>query len=168
MFNLIFDYVIAGDGRGARARFNAYRAEAARQKGAGALPPVGSPILASLEAQVLLAEGNPREALRLLLPLAPEALRFPQPETFHIGKAYLDLGQRDSARVWLSRVTDSPDPRRAWTEASFRSRSLQLLCDLADTPAQKQQWCGVLAAEWKDADAMLQPIVARARARLAE
>ena len=168
MFNLIFDYLIAGDGRGARARFAAYRAEATRQKGAGALPPVGSPILASLEAQVLLAEGSPREALRLLLPLAPEALRFPQPETFHIGKAYLDLGQRDSARVWLSRVTDSPDPRRAWTEASFRSRSLQLLCELADTPAQKQQWCGVLAAEWKDADPMLQPIVARARARLTE
>ncbi len=168
MFNLLFDFVLAGDGKGARARLNAYRAEAARLKGRGKLPPVSSPILASLEGQVLLAEHRPREALGKLLPLAPEALRFPQPETFHIGMAYLDLGQRDSARTWLSRVTDSPDPRRAWTEASFRGRALQLLCQLADTPAQRQQWCQALATEWKDADPFLQPIVARARARLAE
>ncbi len=168
MFNLVFDEILAGDAKAARGRFAAYRAEAVRQKGVGVLPPVSSPILVSLEAQVLLAEGRPQEALRLLQPLAPEALRFPQPETFHLGKAYLDLGQRDSARVWLSRVTDSPDPRRAWTEASFRSRALQLLCDLADTPAQKQQWCAVLAAEWKDADPILLPIVARAKARLTE
>ena len=168
MFNLVFDYILAGDARGARARYNAYRAEAVRQKGVGALPPVSSPVFASLEAQVLLAEGRPQEALRLLLPLAPDALRFPQPELYHIGRAYLDLGQRDSARVWLSRVTDSSDPRRAWTEASFRARTLRLLCELAETPARKQQWCGALAAEWKDADPLLQPIVARARARMAE
>jgi hypothetical protein len=125
-------------------------------------------VLASLEAQVLLAEGRPREALTLLQPLAPDAMRFPQPETYHIGRAWLELGQRDSARVWLARVTDSPDPRRAWTEAAFRARALQLLCPLAETGKQKQQWCGALATEWKDADPFLQPIVARARARLSE
>ncbi len=168
MFNLIFDYILAGDSRNARGRFVALRSASLRERGVGALPPVESPIMASLEAQVLLAEGKPRDALRLLIPLAPEALRFPQPETFHIGKAYLDLGQRDSARVWLSRVTDSPDPRRAWTEASFRSRALLLLCELADTPDQKQRWCGVLVAEWKDADPLLAPIVSRAKARLTE
>ena len=168
MFNLVFDYIMAGDARGARARFAAYRGESVRQKGVGDLPPVSSPILASLEAQVLLAEGRPQDALRLLLPLAPEAMRYPQPELFHIGRAYLDLGQRDSARVWLARVTDSNDPRRAWTEASFRARSLRLLCELADTPAQKQKWCGSLVQDWKDADEFLQPIVARARARMAE
>ena len=168
MFNMIFDYLLAGDSKRARARLNSYRAEVVRQKGVGALPPPNSPILASLEGQVLLGEGRPREALKVLLPLAPEALRFPQPETFHIGRAYLDLQQRDSARVWLSRVTDSPDPRRAWTEASFRARALQLLCQLADTPAQKQQWCGAFVSEWKNADPFLQPLVARARARLSE
>jgi Protein kinase domain len=168
MFNLVFDFALAGDGRAARARFNAYRAEAVRQKGAGAMPPLSSPVFASLEGQVLLAEKKPQEALRTLLPLAQEAIRFPQPETFHIGRAYLDLGQRDSARVWFARVTDSPDPRRAWTEASFRSRALQQLCELADSPAQRQRWCGALATEWKDADPLLQPIVARARARLTE
>jgi len=168
MFNMLFDFILAGDAPGARGRFAELRAASVREKGVGALPPVGSPTMASLEGQVLLAEGRPREALRLLLPLAPEALRFPQPETFHIGKAYLDLGQRDSARVWLSRVTDSPDPRRAWTEASFRSRALQLLCELADTPARKQGWCGVLVAEWKHADPLLASIVARAKARLTE
>jgi eukaryotic-like serine/threonine-protein kinase len=168
MFNLIFDYILAGDARGARARFVAYRAEAARQKGLGALPPVSSPILASLEAQVLLAEGRPQEALRLLLPLATEGMHFPQPEALHVGRAYLDLGQRDSARVWLARITDSSDPRRAMTESLLRDRSLRLLCELADQPMQKQQWCGALASEWNDADPLLQPIVARARARLAE
>lgn len=168
MFNLVFDQILAGDAKAARARFSAYRAEALRQKGVGELPPVSSPILASLDAQVLLAEGRPKDALRLLQPLAPDALRFPQPEVFHIGKAWLDLGQRDSARVWLARLTDSNDPRRAWTEDLFRARSLRLLCELADTPAQKQQWCGALAREWKDADPFLQPSVARARARMAE
>ncbi len=168
LFNLIFDYIVAGDAAGARGRLAEFRAASIREKGVGELPPVGSPVMASLEAQVMLAEGRPKEALQLLLRLAPEAMRFPQPETFHIGKAYLDLGQRDSARVWLSRVTDSPDPRRAWTEGSFRSRALQLLCELADTPVQRQQWCAVLAAEWKDADPILRPIVARARARLTE
>lgn len=167
-FNLVFDYLLAGDARNARSRLSAYRAEAVRQKGAGEMPPPDSPILASLEGQVLLAEGKPRDALRVLLPLAQEAIRYPQPETFHIGSAYLDLGQRDSARVWLARVTDSPDPRRAWTEASFRSKALRLLCDLADTSAQKQRWCGTLVEEWKAADPFLQPIVARARARLTE
>ncbi len=168
MFNLLVDFIAAGDARGARARLSAYKAEITRQKGVGALPPLNSPVLASLEAQVLTVEGRPREALTLLQPLAPDAMRFPQPETYHIGRAWLDLGQRDSARVWLARVTDSPDPRRAWTEAAFRARALQLLCQLADTGKQKQQWCGALAAEWKDADPFLQPIVARARARLAE
>lgn len=168
MFNLLFDYFLAGDVRGARARFTAYRAEVIREKGIAALPPVSSPILASLEGQVLLAEGRPADALRMLLPLATEAMRFPQPELYHIGRAYLDLGQRDSARVWIARLTDSPDPRRVFSEGVFRDRSLRLLCELADTPAQREQWCGTLAREWKDADPLLQPIVARARARLAE
>ncbi len=168
MFNLLFDHILSGDARGSRARFEAYRAEAIREKGVGALPPVSSPILASLEAQVLLVEHRPAEALKLLLPLAAVSSHSLQPELVHVGQAYLDLGQRDSARVWLSRLADSPDPRRMWVDVKFRDRALRLLCDLADTPAQKQQWCGALAREWKDADPLLQPIVARARARLAE
>jgi hypothetical protein len=129
---------------------------------------VSSPILASLEAQVLLVERRPADALKLLLSLAPVSSHTLQPELVHVGQAYLDLGQRDSARVWLSRLADSPDPRRMWVDVKFRDRALRLLCDVADTPAQKQQWCGALAREWKDADPLLQPIVARARARLAE
>ncbi len=168
MFNLLFDHILSGDARASRARFNAYRAEAIREKGLGALPPVSSPILASLEAQVFLAEHRPADALRLLLPLGPDAMRMPMPELMHLGQAYFDLGQRDSARVWLSRLADSQDPRRMWIDVKFRDRALRLLCELADTPPQKQQWCGALAREWKDADPLLQPIVARARARMAE
>ena len=168
MFNLLFDQILSGDARAARARFNAYRAEAIREKGVGAMPPVTSPVFASLEGQLLLSEHKPADALRVLLPLAPDAMRSPQPELLHLGQAYLDLGQRDSARVWLSRLADSPDPRRMWIDQKFRDRALRLLCELADTPAQKQQWCGALTTEWKDADPFLQPIVARARARLAE
>ena len=167
-YNLLFDFTLAGDARGARARFAAYRAEAVRQKGVGALPPPGSPLLGSMEGQVLLAEGKSRDALPFLLAMVPETMKYPQPETFHVATAYLALGKRDSARVWFSKVIDSADPRRAWTEGIFRTRALRQLCELADTPAQKQQWCGALATEWKDADAFLQPIVARARARLAE
>ena len=167
-YNLLFDFTLAGDARGARARLAAYRAEVVKQKGVGTLPPATSPVLGSLEAQVLLLEGKPREALPLLMPMVPESMRYPQPETFHVGTAYLALGIRDSARLWFARVTDSQDPRRAWTESVFRTRALQALCDLADSPVQKQQWCGTLATEWKDADAFLQPIVARARARMAE
>ena len=168
MFNLLFDHILSGDARASRARLAAYRAEAIREKGVGALPPVSSPILASLEAQVLLVEHRPADALRLLLPLVPGFMHAPEPELLHLGQAYLDLGQRDSARVWLSRLADSPDPRRMWVDVKFRDRALHLLCDVADTPAQKQQWCGALAREWKDADLLLQPIVARARARLTE
>ena len=168
MFNLLFDHILSGDARASRARFAAYRAEAIREKGVGALPPVSSPVLASLEAQVLLAERRPAEALRLLLPLAPASMRSPQPELLHLGQAYLDLGQRDSARVWLSRLADSPDPRRMSIDVKLRDRALRLLCEIADTPARRQQWCGALAREWKDADPVLQPIVARARARMAE
>ena len=168
MYNLVIDHILAGDAAGARARFAAYRAEAVRQKGVGDMPPLSSIVFASLEGQVLLAERRPQEALRLLLPLGPEAMRFPQPELFHIGRAYLDLGQRDSARVWLARIADSPDPRRAWTESAYRGRALRLLCDLADTRDQRTNWCGALASQWKDADPLLQPIVARARARTAE
>ena len=167
-YNLLFDFMLDGDARTVRERFNAYRAEVVKQKGVGSLPPPTSPLLSSLEGQVLLTEGHPREALRLLLPLVPESMRYPLPETFHVATAYLALDQRDSARVWYSRVTDSRDPRRTFTEAQFRARALRHLCELADTPAQKQQWCGALATEWKDADSFLQPIVVRARARMAE
>jgi serine/threonine protein kinase len=167
-YNLLFDFTLAGDARGARARFAAYRAEVVKQKGVGTLPPLSSPLLRSLEAQVLLAEGKPRDALPLLMTMVPESMRYPQPETFHVATAYLALGIRDSARIWFARVTDSQDPRRAWTESAFRGRALRALCELADTPVQKQQWCGAIATEWKNADPFLQPIVARARARMAE
>jgi len=166
--NLVGDYLLAGDVREARRRFNAYRAEAVREKGRGSMPPADSPMLANVEGQVLLAERKPADALRVLLPLAPLALRFPQPETYHLGIAYRDAGQPDSARAWLSRVADSQDPRRAWTEASLRSIALRALCELAESRAQKQRWCGALVADWKSADPVLQPSVARARARLAE
>ncbi|MCC7051947.1 MAG: protein kinase [Gemmatimonadaceae bacterium] len=168
LFNLVVDYMVAGDAKGARERFQAYRAAAAREKGLGDLPPVTSPIFRAVEAQVLLTERRPREALALLLPAAGEASRFPQPQTFYIARAYLDAGQRDSARTWFARLTDTPDPRRAWSETEFRPRALQALCFLAESAEQKTRWCGALAGEWKDADAMLQPIVARARARLTE
>ena len=167
-YNLLFDFTLAGDARGARARFAAYRAEVVKQKGVGTLPPLTSPVIRSLEGQVLLAEGKPREAMALLMTMVPESMHYPQPETFHVATAYLALGIRDSARLWFARVTDSQDPRRAWTESAFRVRALRQLCDLADTPVQKQQWCGALATELKDADPLLQPMVARARARMAE
>ena len=162
--NLTLDYAIIGDARTARARFNAFRAAAA--KGSPDLPALSSPELAVVEATVLRAEGRPRDALRLLTPLASEAQRTLSPVTYLLGDAYHAVGERDSARVWLSRVTESTSPNRIWIEPTYRAKTLTQLCELADTPAQKQQWCGALATEWKDADAMLQPLVARARARL--
>ena len=166
--NLVIDYLSVGDAVHARERFAAYRAAALREKGKGDLPPVTSPTMTLLEAQVLVAEGQAREALRLLTPLKAEALRLPAQDAAVIGDAYLAAGEKDSARVWLARITDSPDPRRSWFEAGLRPRVLRTLCEIGATAEQRRQWCGSLAAAWKDADPILQPIVARARARLAE
>ena len=162
--NLALDYAIIGDAITARARFNAFRAAAA--KGSPDLPALTSPDLAMVEATVLRAEGRARDALRLLTPLASEAQRTLSPVTYLLGDAYHAVGERDSARVWLSRVTESTSPNRVWIEPTYRAKALTQLCEVADTPAQQQQWCGALATEWKDADSVLQPLVARARARL--
>ena len=82
------------------------------------------------------------------------------------GAAGLAAGERDSARVWLTRVTGTQDPRRAWTEGMYRAPALQLLCGIADTELQRQESCGAIVREWQDADDIAQPIVTRARARL--
>ena len=166
--NLVLDYLAIGNPRVARERFTAYRTAAVAERGSGDLPPVGSSYMALIEAQVLLGEGRAREALRILVPLASDSRRPPLQESFVIGDAYLALGERDSARVWLSRLIESSHPDRVWVEPPFRARALTRLCDLADTPAERQQWCGALASEWKGADAILRPLVDRARRRLAE
>lgn len=166
--NLVLDYLAIGNPRVARERFTAYRTAAVAERGSGDLPPVGSSYMALIEAQVLLGERRAREALRILIPLASDSRRPPLQESFVIGDAYLALGERDSARVWLSRLIESSHPDRVWVEPPFRARALTRLCDLADTPAERQQWCGALASEWKGADAILRPLVDRARRRLAE
>jgi len=161
--NLVVDYVVAGNAISARERFAAYRAASARENGTGALPPADSRIMQSLESMVLVEEGRARDALRLLAPVMADAVSTPSPETFTIGRAWLAAGERDSARVWLARITDTQDPRRVWTEGIYRIPALQLLCNLAETPAQRQQSCGAIVREWKDADALAQPVVVRAR-----
>jgi lipopolysaccharide biosynthesis regulator YciM len=162
--NLALDYAIIGDARTARARLNAFRAGIG--KDARDLTDIASPDLAMVEASVLLAEGRARDALRLLTPLAPEAQRSLSPVTYMLGDTYRAVGERDSARVWLTRVIESTSPNRVWIEPAYRAKALAQLCELADTPAQREQSCGALATEWKGADAFLQPMVARARARL--
>ena len=165
-WNLVLDHVVAGDAKAARAHFDAYRAASAREKGAGALVPVGSPFMRSIEGFVLVAEGRAREALRVLAPVMGDAARVPTPETYTVGRAWLAAGERDSARVWLTRVTETQDPRRVWSEGMYRAPALQLLCAIADTEMQRQQSCGAIVREWQDADDIAQPIVTRARARL--
>lgn len=162
--NLALDYAIIGDARTARARLNAFRAGIG--KDARDLTDIASPDLAMVEASVLRAEGRARDALRLLTPLAPDAQRSLSPVTYMLGDTYRAVGERDSARVWLTRVIESTSPNRVWIEPAYRAKALALLCELADTPAQREQSCGALATEWKGADAFLQPMVARARARL--
>ena len=165
-WNLVLDHVVAGDAKAARAQFDAYRAASAREKGAGALAPVGSAFMQSIEGLVLVAEARAREALRVLAPVMADAARVPTPETYTVGRAWLAAGERDSARVWLTRVTGTQDPRRAWTEGMYRAPALQLLCGIADTELQRQESCGAIVREWQDADDIAQPIVTRARARL--
>ncbi len=162
--NLSLDYAVIGDARTARTRFTAFRAAA--NKGSPDLPAVTAPEVVIVEASILVAEGRAREALRVLAPFAPEAQRSLSQLTYAFGEAYRAAGEADSARVWLARVVDSNSPNRAWVEPTYRSKALVQLCELADTPARKQQWCGALVTEWKDADPFLQPIVARARERL--
>ncbi len=164
--NLALDYAVIADAKTARARLNAFRAAIA--KGSPDLPAAASPDLVMVEASVLRAEGRARDALRLLTPLASEAQRSLNQVTYMLGDAYHAVGERDSARVWLSRVTESNSPNRAWIEPAYRAKALVQLCELADTPARTQQWCGALATEWKDADPFLQPLVARARTRLSQ
>ena len=170
--DVFLDFELAGDARGARAAYIATRDEAERQKGRGDWVQlrVGSSFFTSRLARVLLLEGKPREALPLLKATAPDELPYPVDESFYVGVAYLALARPDSAKLWFSKVTQlSQDPRRAWwIDSRFRPRALQYLCELAETASQKQQWCGALASEWKDADPILQPVVARARQRMAE
>ena len=162
--NLALDYAVIGDARTARARFAQFRAAAAK---GGAIPPaITAPEVALVDATILIAEGRANEAVRLLAPFAPEAQRSLAPLTYHLGDAYRAAGQRDSARVWLSRVTETTSPNRVWIEPVYRARALAHLCELAETPAQRQQSCGALVTEWKNADPLLQPIVSRARDRL--
>ena len=162
--NLALDFAVIGDARTARARFAQFRAAAA--KGDPDLPAITAPEVVLVDASILLAEGRANEAVRLLAPFAPEAQRSLAPITYVIGEAYRAAGQRDSARVWLSRVTEATSPNRVWIEPVYRARALAQLCELAETPVQRQQSCGALVTEWKNADALLQPIVSRARARL--
>ncbi|HYW50303.1 MAG TPA: serine/threonine-protein kinase [Gemmatimonadaceae bacterium] len=164
--NLMLDYIVAGDVATARSRFAAYQAASRRENGSGALPTISSPIMRALEGELLVAEGRARDALRLLAPVMADAERIPQKATYVIGTAYAAAGERDSARTWLGRIAYADDPRHAWADAGTRMRALQLLCTVAESAAERQQSCGAIASGWKDADAFLQPIVARARARL--
>lgn len=84
----------------------------------------------------------------------------------NLANAALVDGKFDSARVWLTRVTDTQDPRRVWNEDMYRAPALQLLCGIADTEIQRQEPCGAIVREWQNADDIAQPIVTRARARL--
>ena len=164
--NLMLDYIAAGDPITARARFTAYQQAARRENGNGTLPIVDSPLMRSFEGELLLAEGRPQAALRLLTPVMADAQALPQKATWVIGMAFAANGEHSAARTWLAPFVDASDPRHSWADAAARMRAHQVLCDIADTPAQRTQACGALMKLWKDADPLLQPIVARARARL--
>jgi serine/threonine-protein kinase len=164
--NLVVDYTALGNARAARERFTAYRAAAVAAKGAGDLPAPESDMMHLIEANVLLAEGRPRDALRVLAPVAVEAQRTLLAETFVLGHAFRAAGEADSARVWLTRAVESTHPNRVWVEPAYRGRALVALCELADTPVRRTEWCGLLATEWQGADAVLRPVLARAQARL--
>jgi eukaryotic-like serine/threonine-protein kinase len=169
-FNFADKFVLVGDARVARERLNAYRAAALRDKDGGALLPANSPQYAAVEAPLLILEGKPQEALKRITPLlaSTRSNRFGVSSKFVVGSVYAANNQPDSARVWLSLLLESKDPRNVWQLLMVRPRALRLLCEIADTPARRAESCGVLADEWENADAVLQPVVARARARLAE
>ena len=165
--NMVGDYVLARDAASARRRLTELRARTDARAVAGRHGPPGSMLsIPLLDAQVLLVEQKPADALRALTPLAAEARQMPQLSTLLLGEAYLAAGQRDSARVWLSLIANATDPRFGWSEYLLRHRALRTLCELADTKTRREQSCGALAEEWKDGDANVQPIVARARSRL--
>ena len=166
--NLVPDFVLAGNFAVARQRLVALRAAAPRQADAGRrVPPPSSPSYDALEAQILSAEGRGTEALRALTPALVEARRYPSSDAaFAVGTAWRIAGEPDSARVWLSRLIDRRDPRAIWNEALFRHPALRILCNIAVTAEQKTAACGALVDEWKGADAIAQPVVALAKAKL--
>jgi tRNA A-37 threonylcarbamoyl transferase component Bud32/tetratricopeptide (TPR) repeat protein/TolB-like protein len=168
--NLALDYVVIGDAKRARERLNAFVRSlgSTREDAAGTFTLEDAKFRAALEAPVFLAESRPAEALRVLRPIMSALPAFPQETMLWIGRAYLAAGQPDSARVWLARITDTTDPRRAWTEARLRMPALRTLCDIASTKDETQRWCGGIVDAWKNGDPLVQPIVARARARMAE
>ena len=152
--NLWFDYLLAGERRRARASLAAFN----------------DPTFETIPALLLYLDGRYRESLPALLKRAPPELPYAVYETFYIGTVYLELAKPDSAREWFEKVTAvSHDIRRSiFLDGRTRHPALRRLCELADTPVRKQQSCGAIVEEWKDADPFLQPIVARAKARLAE
>jgi TolB-like protein len=166
--NLIQPFVAIGDARQARERFTAYRAAASAQKGRGDMPPVASPMMRFAEAAVLWAEKQPRKALELVQDQTAEARKVTQPLTLYIAHVSLDAGDTTAAREWYSLIVDSTDPRRAWNEYAVRPAAMRALCTIAVTPAERRRRCGELLDAMKSADANWQPILAKARARMAQ
>jgi tRNA A-37 threonylcarbamoyl transferase component Bud32/tetratricopeptide (TPR) repeat protein len=170
--NLALDYALLGDTRRARERLAAFL----RSLGASTTPErtfdgfdlTAPKNRAALEVPILIAEGRHADALRLLQPIASELPDFPTEAALWIGRAYKGVGQLDSARVWLRKIGDTDDPRRVWTEVGLRIPALRDLCELAATKDEKTRWCGAIVDAWKDGDPIVQPIVARARARITE
>jgi eukaryotic-like serine/threonine-protein kinase len=167
-FNLVAHYFVAHDARRARERFIAYRAASVAEKGRGGMPPVGSEFMKYAEALTLLTEEQPRKALDVLNDEMPDARRFPQPTTLLVAMAYRAAGDTKAATEWFALIADATDPRRGWNEGNLRPTALRALCDLAESGADRQRRCGEFLAVWKDADPVAQPLLARARARMAQ
>ncbi len=163
--NLVVDYLLAGNPKAARARLVALRAAAGAA--ASGLLPASAPLYRVLDARILVAEDRSREALRTLAPLLDGSQKFPLHDAYAIGTVWLSVGEPDSARVAFARLVDRTDPRSIWSEAEYRFPALRALCEIAVSREQKAASCGALAEEWAGADPVAQPVVARARARLA-
>jgi tRNA A-37 threonylcarbamoyl transferase component Bud32/tetratricopeptide (TPR) repeat protein len=170
--NLALDYALLGDTRRARERLAAFLrslgTSSSPEKSFDGFDLTAPKNRAALEVPILIAEGRHADALRLLQPIASDLPDFPTEAALWLGRAYKGAGQLDSARVWLRKVGDTEDPRRVWTEVGLRMPALRDLCELAATKEEKARWCGAIVTAWKDGDPIVQPIVARARARIAE
>jgi tetratricopeptide (TPR) repeat protein len=87
-----------------------------------------------------------------------------------LGRAWDGAGEADSARVAWERYLATPQSRRLEFDAVTLGPALARLGELhetrGDTAHAREAWSR-LAALWRDADAELQPVVERAKARVA-
>ena len=171
--NLAFDYAIVGDAATARRRLAAYWA-ARRAAGTDTARYLseGTAFTQVLESQLLLAEGKPQDAVRLLRAVADSGKGSDVVSAGFVGFAWRQAGQPDSALAAFRRWITVRDPRKYALDQNYyvTPRALREGCALADEVgdvASRRFFCERLVDLWRDADPALQPVVADAKARLA-